>query len=106
PAEVVGLVAHDLDLEHVAGLGATHIERPGERVGKRVDRQEVIVGRVACDGAVAGVAQLEGHLVARLRRGGGGDVRVPAVVPVGRAAIEARRTVYRDAQLRSRTSAR
>ena len=43
PAEVVGLVGEHLELEHVARLGAGHLERAGQRVGDRRRAEQVLV---------------------------------------------------------------
>ena len=97
PSEVLGLVAEDLHLEHVAWLGPAHLQRPGERMGKRGRVQQVRVAGAAAQLAIARVAQLEDHLVAGIDRGHGRDGGVPAVVAVGRALVERARAVDLDA---------
>ncbi len=97
PAEVLGLVGEDLHLEHVARLRAAHLQRAGERVGERGRAQQILVAGAAAELAVAGVAQLEGHLIARVDGGHGGDVGVPAVVAVRRALVDRARAVDLDA---------
>ena len=82
PAPVGQLEAEELDGEHVARLGARHVDRAGQRVdGVEVQRAEILGRRVAPDLPAREVVGLDHDHVARLHVQHGLDVHVPA--PVG-----------------------
>ncbi len=106
PAEVVGLVAQQLDLEQVAGLGAAHLEGAGERMRDVRGGEEILVRRVAREAAVTRVADLEADLVAGVARGYRLQLWPPAVVPAGSALVERRRAVGLDTDRHRAATAR
>ena len=83
PAPVGQLEAEELDGQHVAGLGARDVDRPGQRVdGVEVERGEIVGRRVAPDLAAGKVVGLDHDDVALFHVQHGLDVDVPA--PMGR----------------------
>src|SRR4029079_10970376 len=95
-AEVVGLVAEQLDLEHVAGLGSLHVHRSRQRVAEaEVEGAGVGVGALAGELAVEAVRGLEPDLLTGGDLGDRLEVGVPAVVHQSspRARAAARRHV-------------
>ena len=80
-AELVRLVGEQLDLEHLARLGAFHVHRPGQWVAESpVGVRDVFVGALAGELPAEALLALEPDLLARLDLGDRLQIRVPAVV--------------------------
>ena len=101
PAEAVGLVAQDLELEQVAGEGAAHLERAGERMRESAvsSRSSSVDSGVSWRSRESRISNVT--LVAGIAGGHRLQFGPPAVVSARRAVMQRSGAVYGKAEAQS-----
>ena len=80
--ELLPLILKDLDLEHITGAGALHIDRARERVASpEVETKHVVVSAFLRKLSVGPISGLERQHLAWGDGENRLDLRVPAIVP-------------------------
>ena len=98
PAVRLGNDVDVLDLQQVSRLGPLYVNRAGQRVSHLGgETGEVLNRHAGVHLTVGGVAGLQRHFFAGVHLQDGGNVRVPAVVPLARIVLQPLTAVYLDA---------